>query len=76
MIFFVSVLTNRMLKAYDQYGGVVRLWLSIFPLFAVLDPQDLQTVLSSKSHTDKMWFYKLLHNFLGKGLITSSGKQK
>ncbi|XP_037942021.1 probable cytochrome P450 4aa1 [Teleopsis dalmanni] len=34
---------------------------------------DLQIVLSSKKHTNKSFFYKLMHNFLGNGLITSSG---
>jgi cytochrome P450 family 4 len=33
-----------------------------------------QAILSSNENTEKVYFYKLLHNFLGKGLITSSGK--
>jgi hypothetical protein len=32
-----------------------------------------QVVLSSNEHTEKVHFYKLLHNFLGQGLITSGG---
>lgn len=46
----------------------------MFPFFAILKPEDLQTVLSSRKHTEKIFFYKLLHNFLGNGLITSSGE--
>lgn len=34
----------------------------------------LQVILASQKNTEKMYFYKLLHNFLGKGLVTSSGK--
>jgi cytochrome P450 family 4 len=34
----------------------------------------LQVILSSYKNTEKIYFYKLLHNFLGQGLITSSGK--
>lgn len=55
------------------YGRVVRVWILIFPFFALTHPEDLQTILSSRKHTEKVVFYKLLHNFLGNGLITSSG---
>lgn len=47
-----------------------------FPYFAVTYPEDLQLVLSSRKHTEKVFFYKMLHNFLGNGLITSSGKEQ
>lgn len=56
------------------YGRLIRVWVLIFPFFAITHPEDLQTVLSSKKHTEKIFFYKLLHNFLGNGLITSSGE--
>lgn len=35
-----------------------------------------QVILSSNENTEKACFYKLLHNFLGQGLITSSGKSR
>jgi len=34
----------------------------------------LQVILASQENTEKLFLYRLLHNFLGKGLITSSGK--
>jgi hypothetical protein len=34
----------------------------------------LQVVLASRENTKKLYFYRLLHNFLGKGLVTSNGK--
>lgn len=40
-----------------------------------MDPEHLQTILGSQKHTEKSFFYKLLHNFLGDGLITSSGEK-
>lgn len=61
--------------AFNIYGSLVRIWILIFPFFAVIDPDDLQQILSSKKHTNKVWFYRLLHNFLGNGLITSSGEK-
>lgn len=73
---FHTVLTKYVKTAEMLYGRVVRVWVLIFPFFAITNPEDLQTVLSSKKHTEKIFFYKLLHNFLGNGLITSSGKKK
>lgn len=75
-MFFLSsptVLTNRIEKGFKMYGPVVRLWLAVFPFFVVFEPEHLQLILGSQKHTEKSFFYKLLHNFLGDGLITSSG---
>ncbi|CAG2064820.1 unnamed protein product [Timema podura] len=36
---------------------------------------EWKPVLCSFKHTDKIHFYKFLHNFLGEGLITSSGEK-
>ncbi|XP_059620429.1 probable cytochrome P450 4aa1 [Phlebotomus argentipes] len=68
-----NVMANDAAKAFSLYGTLIRIWVTIVPAFIVLDPQDLQTILSSRKHTGKTFFYKLLHNFLGNGLITSSG---
>lgn len=73
--FSFTVLTNRITNGYKDFGPVVRLWFGVFPFFVVFDPEHLQTILGSKKHTEKSFFYKLLHNFLGKGLITSSGEK-
>ena len=72
---FFSVLTNRVAKGYKTYGPVLRVWITLFPFFVVLEPEHLQTILGSQKHTEKSFFYKLLHNFLGDGLITSSGNK-
>lgn len=68
-----TVLNEEFAEAYERYPALTRIWISIFPTFVFLDPKDIQIVLSSKKHTDKMFLYKFLHNFLGKGLITSNG---
>lgn len=57
-----------------SYGRVFRIWSTIFPYFVIAHPDDVHTVLSSWKHTEKVYSYKLLHNFLGNGLITSAGK--
>ncbi len=58
-----------------KYGPISRVWFFIFPFFVIFDPEYLQIVLSSKKHTNKSFFYKFLHNFLGDGMITSSGEK-
>uniref|UniRef100_A0AAG5CRB4 Cytochrome P450 n=1 Tax=Anopheles atroparvus TaxID=41427 RepID=A0AAG5CRB4_ANOAO len=68
-----DLISREMSEAYKKYGPLARVWLCALPMFVVLDPNDLKVILSSKKHTDKSVFYKLLHNFLGRGLITSSG---
>lgn len=69
------VLRKRVANAFRLYGSVVRVWVMLFPFFVVLEPDDLQVILSSKKHTNKVFLYKLMHNFLGNGLITSSGEK-
>lgn len=54
---------------------MTRMWIFVFPFFIIYDPKTLQTILGSAKHTEKSIFYKFLHNFLGKGLITSSGEK-
>uniref|UniRef100_A0A182SDZ0 Cytochrome P450 n=1 Tax=Anopheles maculatus TaxID=74869 RepID=A0A182SDZ0_9DIPT len=68
-----DLISREMSEAYKNYGPLARVWIFVFPMFVVFDPNDLKVILSSKKHTNKSMFYKLLHNFLGRGLITSSG---
>ncbi|XP_030557781.1 probable cytochrome P450 4aa1 [Drosophila novamexicana] len=68
-----DLMRKRAARAFDLYGSLVRIWVLLFPFFVVLQPEDLQVILSSKKHTNKVFFYRLMHNFLGNGLITSSG---
>ncbi|XP_033330400.1 putative cytochrome P450 4aa1 isoform X3 [Megalopta genalis] len=69
-----SVLKDNLLHrlGYENqtYGRIVRIWLTGLPYVMLLEPEDIQVVLSSMKHTEKVFFYKLLDNFLGKGLIT------
>lgn len=54
----------------QSYGRIFRIWLTLLPYVVLIEPGDIQMVLSSMKHTQKIFFYKLLDNFLGKGLIT------
>ncbi|PNF26416.1 putative cytochrome P450 4aa1 [Cryptotermes secundus] len=61
--------------AYKEYGPVFRVWIAVIPGVFLLAPEHIQVILSSNVHTEKVYLYKLLHNFLGQGLITSSGRK-
>lgn len=54
----------------QRYGRVFRIWLTLLPYVVLMEPEDIQVVLGSMKHTRKIFFYKLLDNFLGKGLVT------
>ncbi|XP_043517948.1 probable cytochrome P450 4aa1 isoform X1 [Frieseomelitta varia] len=60
----------RLAHENQDYGRIVGVWLTILPYVMFLEPEDIQLVLGSTKHTHKVFFYKLLDNFLGKGLIT------
>lgn len=57
--------------AYKDYGPVFRFWVTVVPYVVLLEPDHIQTVLGSVKHTRKIFLYRFLDNFLGKGLITS-----
>ena len=63
-------LLHRLAHESQTYGRIVRIWLTGLPYVILIEPEDIQIVLSSMKHTRKIFFYKLLDNFLGKGLIT------
>lgn len=72
---FITVLQKHGMRGAREFPGITRIWLFIFPYFTPFEPEYLQKILGSKNHTEKSFFYKLLHNFLGKGLITNSGEK-
>lgn len=54
----------------QSYGRIFRIWLTILPYVVLVEPEDLQVVLSNMKHMRKISLYRILDNFLGKGLIT------
>lgn len=74
-LFFFAVLDKRGVAAANAYGNFCRIWIFIFPFFVIFDPEHLQNILGARKHTDKSFFYKFLHNFLGNGMITASGEK-
>ncbi|KAJ8924674.1 hypothetical protein NQ315_000825 [Exocentrus adspersus] len=60
------------ISASQLYGSLARCWISIIPFFWIYEPKHLKLILPGKN-SQKNIFYKLLHNFIGKGLITNNG---
>lgn len=65
-----NTVLEKMAKESQTYGRVFKIWLSCLPYVVLLEPEDIQLVLGSVKHTKKIFIYKMLDNFLGKGLIT------
>lgn len=59
---------------HETFGPIFRIWVSIIPFFLVMHPRHLQHILGSRKQSDKNFFYTLMHNFIGEGLITNSGE--
>lgn len=73
-LFSIVVLSEFVGPANRIYGRVARAWLFVVPLFVITEPNDIQSILASSKHTDKIFVYRFMHNFLGNGLITSNGE--
>lgn len=63
-------------NSYQKYGPIYRVWIALIPMYVVLEPKYLQNILSTNKNNDKTFFYSFMHNFIGNGLITNSGKTK
>ncbi|KAL1506368.1 hypothetical protein ABEB36_005743 [Hypothenemus hampei] len=62
-------------KKADLYGRVVKLWIGPRLLIFLIDPRDVELILSSHVHIDKSPEYRLFQPWLGDGLLISSGQK-
>ncbi|XP_018572298.1 guanine nucleotide-binding protein-like 1 isoform X2 [Anoplophora glabripennis] len=61
-------------KAYQLYGPFFRSWVSVIPFFFIYEPRHLKIILAGKN-SQKNVLYKLLHNFVRRGIITNNGEK-
>lgn len=66
-------ITNLGRECCAKYGSLFRLWIFFLPTFIILEPKDLQNVLANYKNTEKPFFYSLIHNLIGNGLVANSG---
>ncbi|XP_043502795.1 cytochrome P450 4C1-like [Polistes fuscatus] len=67
-------LLEKFWRLSNGYYPIYKLWILIFPLVVLLDPEDVKELLKSNEHIKKAAFYKYLKPWLSYGLLTSSGK--
>uniref|UniRef100_A0A182VX83 Uncharacterized protein n=1 Tax=Anopheles minimus TaxID=112268 RepID=A0A182VX83_9DIPT len=58
-----------------EYGDCVRVWLGTQLAIVVLDPKDIEVLLSSPKYIDKSTEYDFIRPWLGEGLLTSRGRK-
>ncbi|CAL1679447.1 unnamed protein product [Lasius platythorax] len=68
----VQWLTERMLRIKK---GIFIYWIGFIPFISLHKPEFLEIILPSTVNIEKGEAYNLLHSWLGKGLLTSTGKQ-
>ncbi|XP_033216126.1 cytochrome P450 4g15-like [Belonocnema kinseyi] len=60
---------------YDYYGNVVRAFLGPKLVVFIMDPRDIEIILSSHVHIDKSPEYRFFKPWLGEGLLISTGEK-
>ncbi|KAK0182441.1 hypothetical protein PV327_000583 [Microctonus hyperodae] len=59
----------------EEYYPIYRLWNGPCCIVNIRHPDDVQKLLSSSTNNTKTWLYEFLHDWLGTGLLTSTGKK-
>ncbi|CAL1679504.1 unnamed protein product [Lasius platythorax] len=55
--------------------GIFIYWVGLDPFISIYKPEFVEIILPSTVNIEKGYTYKMLHSWLGKGLLTSTGKQ-
>ncbi|KAL6418334.1 hypothetical protein ACFW04_012208 [Cataglyphis niger] len=58
---------------FDKYYPIFKVWSCFMYFVCIRHPDDMEIILSSTKHIEKGYVYKLLHPWLGTGLLTSTG---
>ncbi|XP_039306960.1 probable cytochrome P450 4aa1 [Solenopsis invicta] len=69
-LFIEGNLLERIADEYQNYGRIIRIWVTFVPHVVLIEPEDIKIIFKNRKHLAKASFYKLVDNFLGKGLIT------
>ncbi|XP_070169058.1 cytochrome P450 4C1-like [Polyergus mexicanus] len=59
----------------DFKDGIFIYWIGLKPFISIYKPEILEIILTSTVHIEKGFPYEMLEPWLGKGLLTSTGKQ-
>ncbi|XP_014486912.1 PREDICTED: cytochrome P450 4C1-like [Dinoponera quadriceps] len=62
-----------LMRNYLNKYPICRYWIFTIPNVSITDPDDVEKILNNTKHNVKGYNYRLLHPWLGDGLLTSKG---
>lgn len=74
MISFPDIFAKVYKRSYE-YDSVVKLWIGPKLLVFLMDPRDVELILSSHVFIDKSNEYRFFKPWLGNGLLISTGQK-
>nr|XP_050848131.1 cytochrome P450 4g15 [Vespula vulgaris] len=66
---------SKAMKYSEEYKTVAKFWIGPKLLVFLIDPRDVEIILSSHVYIDKSSEYKFFQPWLGNGLLISSGQK-
>lgn len=69
-----TIFRNLYSKSYE-YDQIIRLWLGPKLMVFLMDPRDVEIILSSHVYIDKSTEYRFFQPWLGNGLLISTGSK-
>lgn len=66
---------RRVYEKSFEYGNVVKMWAGPQLFIFLVDPRDVEIILSSHVHIDKASEYRFFKPWLGDGLLISTGQK-
>ena len=70
----ITAIFQNVMKKSEEYKDVVRLWIGPKLIVFLIDPRDVEIILSSHVYIDKSSEYRFFQPWLGDGLLISTGK--
>lgn len=74
LIFFIAAMFSQVLKKAENFKDVVKIWVGPKLVICLIDPRDVEIILSSNVYIDKSTEYRFFKPWLGDGLLISTGK--
>ncbi|XP_035741425.1 cytochrome P450 4g15-like [Vespa mandarinia] len=66
---------SKAMKYAEEYDHLAKFWIGPKLLVFLIDPRDIEVILSSHIYIDKSTEYKFFQPWLGNGLLISSGQK-
>ncbi|KAK1129289.1 hypothetical protein K0M31_020417 [Melipona bicolor] len=70
-----NAIFQNILKKSEEYKDVVKLWIGPKLIVFLIDPRDVEIILSSHVYIDKSSEYRFFQPWLGDGLLISTGQK-